>query len=335
MIWDIMEITLWYSVTLICGVLFVVFILQNKKREKISRPFFLGFSIFLFGYGIARLCENIRRYSIGSYNDVINAWTTVPRTQIAGNDLLLRILYYLIAWIAIAILYFNIEKYIFKKTRYILTICSLGEGALAISIYIYFSLISYWALVVNFFFVGYFIPILFLNLTREFGNNSAIKKGCVTIALGMLFFVTGVMVDLPESAYFFILLGQQSPELMIRIISPILVLSGLLVLSLGFRSFFPKLSKNREEPAIKVENSPTFSANVETKRGVGKFQTSSQKKTRLLGMLKTTEKFDLIEASKDLGMPVKEIKNVILELAAKGKINGKFVAANTFQVDRI
>ncbi len=234
----ILELILWYSITLICGFLSIFYILQYRKREKLSKSSFFGLSIFLVCFGIAQLHENIRRYTIGTYDDIIDAWSI--GTQITGINLWLRILFEIFAWIAIANLHFNIEKYIFKKTKYIMVICSLVEGAVAISLYFYFNLFVFWALVINFFFVGYSIPVLFLNFSREFKGNYVMRRGCIVIALGMILFVTGVMVDLPESAYFFILLGQPVPEVFIRIPSPVLVILGLLVLSLGYKSIFPK-----------------------------------------------------------------------------------------------
>lgn len=231
------ETPLWYLTTLICWILFVVFILQYKKRENVTRPFFLGLSIFSLGFGLARLIETIRRYSVGTYNDIIDSWHLgIP---IIGLNFWLRILYYAIAWASIATLYFNIEKFVFKRKKFILTASSIAEGALSISIYFYFNQVAYWASVVLFLICGYFIPLLFLNLART-TPPSAIRNGCVAIAIGMLLFVTGVMIDLPEATYFMNALEQTAPELVIRISAPILVISGLLLFSLGFKRFFPK-----------------------------------------------------------------------------------------------
>jgi len=215
----------------------IVFLIQYKRRESLQRPFFLGLSIFMLGYGIARLIENIRRYSIGSYNDILDAWKT--GTQIVGLNFWLRILYYAIAWAMIAMFYYNIEKNIFKKNKFLLTICALVEGVLSITIYFYFNDIVFWASVFNFFIVGFFIPILFLNLAMKTPSGS-IRNGCILISIGMLLFVLGVMIDLPESSYFMYLLGQEVPEDLIRITTPIILIMGLLSFSIGFKTFFPK-----------------------------------------------------------------------------------------------
>ena len=232
-----MELFLWYLVVIMCILLMCIFLNHYRKQEGPSRPFFMGLSVFMIGYGIARLIENIRRYFIGSYDDIYDNW--LIGYQITGINLTLRFLYYFIAWSMIAFMYFNIERFIFKKTKYLLTICSLAEGALSISIYFYFNIIIYWASVFNFFIVGYFIPLMFLNLARK-TPSGAIRNGCILIAIGMMLFVTGVMIDLPETAYFLHLLNQVRPELIIRLGAPIILMSGLILFSLGFRSFFKK-----------------------------------------------------------------------------------------------
>ncbi len=231
------ELILWYSAVIICFLLMTVFLIQFLKREGTSKSFFIGLAIFMAVYGIARLIENVRRYSIGNYNDIFNAW--MVGAQIGGINLLLRFLYYFIAWIGIAIFYFNIERFIFKKTKFLLTILSLVEGALSINIYFFFNLIIYWVAIFNFFIVGYFIPLLFLNMARK-TPSGAIRNGCILIAIGMFLFVTGVMIDLPETAYFLYLLSQEVPEITVRFTAPIILTSGLLLFSLGFRSFFKK-----------------------------------------------------------------------------------------------
>ena len=120
---EIVEIILWYTAVSICFILMVIFYNQYRKRE-IAKPFFLGLTLFMITYGIARLIENIRRYSIGSYNDIFDAW--VAGTQITGINFILRFLYYAIAWTGISIMFLEMEKFIFKgQTKYIIGILSI------------------------------------------------------------------------------------------------------------------------------------------------------------------------------------------------------------------
>ncbi len=233
---EIIEIAFWYGAVALCFGLMILFLIQYKKRESLSRPFFLGLSIFMLSYGIARLIENIRRYSVGSYNDIFEAW--IAGEQIIGINFWMRFLYYLIAWVGIALLYFNIEKFIFKKNKFALTILSLIEGTTSIINYFSFNMITYWSCVIIFFGVGFFMPILFLNLARK-SPSGHMRIGCLMIAIGMFTFVVSVMIDLPETYYFMYLFKQEAPETIIRLIAPIMLILGLLLFSMGFKSFLP------------------------------------------------------------------------------------------------
>ena len=107
----ILEVILWYTAVAICYFLMFVFYNQYRKRE-MARKFYLGLCIFMVTYGTARLFENIRRYSVGSYNDILYAW--IAGTQITGINWGLRVWgYYALAWTGLTIMFFNMEKYIF------------------------------------------------------------------------------------------------------------------------------------------------------------------------------------------------------------------------------
>ncbi|MFO8017391.1 MAG: hypothetical protein R6U96_02050 [Promethearchaeia archaeon] len=234
---ELIELVLWYFAVILCFSLMIMFLVQYKRRKTLSRPFFLGLAIFMASYGVARLIENIRRYFIGYYGDVFDAW--VNGDQITGLNFWLRFFYYFIAWIGIAVMYFNIEKFIFKKNRYILTIVSILEGTVSIVNYFFFNEITYWTAVILFFIAGFFMPLLFLNLARK-TPSGPVRNGCIMISVGMLIFVIAVMIDLPETAYFMWSLEQENPEVVIRILAPLLLISGNSIFSLGFKRFFPK-----------------------------------------------------------------------------------------------
>ena len=231
------ELILWFLAVILCFTLMIMFFIQYQRRESLSRPFFLGLAIFMASYGTARLIENLRRYFIGEYGDIYDAW--LAGEQIAGLNFWLRFLYYLIAWIGIAVMYYNIETYIFKNNRYILTIFSILEGTVSIINYFLFNVVTYWASVGLFFIAGFFMPLLFVNLARK-TPSGPVRNGCIMIAIDIAMFVVGVMIDLPETAYFMYILNQPNPIEIIRILAPILLISGLLVFSIGFRRFFPK-----------------------------------------------------------------------------------------------
>ncbi|MGV9171346.1 MAG: hypothetical protein ACOC35_02090 [Promethearchaeia archaeon] len=233
---ELIELALWFLAAILCFVLMIMFIVQYKRRETLSRPFFLGLAVFMASYGTARLIENIRRYFIGYYGDVFDAW--LQGEQITGINFWLRFLYYFIAWLGIAVMYFNIEKYIFKKNRYILTIFSILEGTVSIVNYFFFNDLTYWASVGLFFVAGFFMPLLFVNLARK-TPSGPVRNGCIMIGIGISIFVIAVMIDLPETAYFLYVLEEQNPEELIRLLAPILLICGLSIFSLGFKRFFP------------------------------------------------------------------------------------------------
>lgn len=233
---ETIEILLWYVVVGLGFLLMFVFFNQYRKRDSLQRPFFLGLATFSLTYTVARLIENIRRYSIGTYNDILESW--IAGTQIEGINFWMRFLYYLIAWIGIAIMFFNIEHYIMKKNKYLLTIASIIEGTVSIINYFFFNLITFF-MSAALFFVVMFMPIMFLNLARKTPKGK-IRNACIFIAMGITFLAIGVMIDLPEMAYFLYFFNQEFPEALIRILAPILLLLGLGILAFGFQRFFPK-----------------------------------------------------------------------------------------------
>jgi len=230
------EISLWYVAVGICFALMIIFLIQYIKRDSLQKPFFLGLVMFAVCYSTARLIENIRRYSVGSYNDIFDSW--VAGTQIVGLNFILRFLYYAIAWLGITIMFFNIERHILKKNKYFLTIVSATEGTVSIINYFVFNLVTFWISSLLFF-VVMFMPLMFLNLARKTPKGS-IRRACIVVALGITLFAVGVMIDLPEFAYVNYALGQVSPEQIIRLIAPIIIICALLLLNFGFRAFFPK-----------------------------------------------------------------------------------------------
>ncbi len=234
---EFLEFSLWTIVVLLGFYLAFIFLRQYKSRESLQRPFFLGIAIFAVTYSTARLIENIRRYFIGSYNDIFNAWKA--GTQITGINFLLRVWgYYAIAWFGIAVMFYNIEHHIFKKNRYLLTMVSAAEGVVSIINYFWLTLTGFWITTVLFF-VVMFMPLMFLNLARK-TPAGPIRNACILVAIGIVLFAVGVMIDLPEFAYFNYIMGQESPEAIIRIIAPIMIIMGISTLGYGFKTFFPK-----------------------------------------------------------------------------------------------
>ena len=235
MVIEIIEISLWFIAVIICFLIAFVFFLESMKREIVSKAFFRGLSIFALLYGIARLIENIRRYFIGNYNDIFEAW--IIGSQITGLNFTLRLFYYIIAWIGISIMYYNIERHIFTKNKYILTLFSIIEALVSIINYLFFNSITFWLAVIIYFIPAYFLPLLFLFAAKK-TPSKYLRNGCILNGIGIFLLATAVAMDLPEAAYFFYSLGINTPELIIRIIAPIFLILGMIIFTLGIKTQF-------------------------------------------------------------------------------------------------
>lgn len=235
MVIELIEILLWYCVVTACFIMAGIFFLESKRRIGFSKPFFRAVGIYALCYAIARLIENIRRYSVGTYNDIVEAW--IAGDQISGLSLIFRLLYVTISFIGIVFLYYNIERYIFTNNRYFVTIFSIIQAFLSIIIYIYFHLIFFYLAVAIFFIPCYFLPILFFNAARK-APSKYIRNGCILTAIGIIMFTTAVIIDLPESAYVSYVFGIKPSESIIRLISPILLILGVIISTFGLKTHF-------------------------------------------------------------------------------------------------
>jgi hypothetical protein len=231
----LIEVLLWYFSVILCFIIAIVFFSEYRSRKGFSSPFFLGIGIFAITYAIARLIENIRRYSIGTYNDIVEAW--IRGEQITGINFWLRLLYYVIAWFGISTMFFNIERYILTDNRYIITIFSIMAGLVSIINYLYLNLITFWAAVIFYFICAYFISIFFINAAIK-APSKYVRNGCILVAVGIMTLATGVMIDLPEAVYFAHLYGIGYSEFLVRLIAPILFIIGLIFFTIGLKTHF-------------------------------------------------------------------------------------------------
>ena len=250
---EIVELVLWFSGAVLCFLIAFWFYFQYKNLEFLSKPLFFGVSVFWITFGLARLFENIRRYFIGTYNDVLNAW--IAGNQITGVNFWLRFLYYLITWIGIAVMYWQLEKYVFINNKYFLTYCSIIEGTVSIINYFWFNLVTFWICVYLYFVAAYFASFFFVNLARK-TPSGPIRNGCLLISLGQTLFAFSVMIDLPETGFFLYSLGINSPEILIRFTSPITLISGAIFFILGFKTVYlikPTQDREHELEETKIQ----------------------------------------------------------------------------------
>lgn len=233
------EAIFWFAGSGVCLFMFAYFVRKYKRTEFHSRKFFLGLGVFSITFGIARLVETVRKYFVSdSLTDIVDAW--LAGGQIEGLNWQLRVLYYVIAWFGISILFYNTEKYVFqKKTKFIITLAAVVEGVISIALYflvpgspLFEGLMIGAALG---FFVAGLYPIIFLiNLARK--AVGAVRVNTLVVTLGIVLFIMGVLVDLPETSY---LAGDLISLIPFTgLLAPVLLFSGFIIMSVGFMRLY-------------------------------------------------------------------------------------------------
>ncbi len=234
------EAILWFIGVGIIFYLSIYFFRRYKKTEFQSRTFFFGLGTFALAFGIARLIENVRKYFVSeSLTDIVDAWRA--GTQIADLNWVLRLAYYAIAWVGIAIFYGNLEKYVFKgKTKYLLMVASLVEGSVSIGLYcvspvsLPFQLFL-GAATVGFFVCGVFPVILFFYMAKQ--GTGTVRTASLLGGLAIALFVTGVLADLPETAF---ITGSALPlpVWLTGLSAPIFLVTGFCLMAVAFQKMY-------------------------------------------------------------------------------------------------
>lgn len=194
----------------------------------------MGIAIFAFSYSIARLLENVRKYFVStSLTDIVDSWKA--GTQISGLNWDLRIVYYVIAWIGIAILFANVEKYVFqKKSKFLITIAALVEGTTSIALYVVPAGSLEFLILLTMSSIGFFVPCIALaGLFAVLAKNSPgkIRTGSLGALVGIVLIFAGVLADLPEAAY---IGGTALPDWITGIAAPVILFGGFLIISISF-----------------------------------------------------------------------------------------------------
>lgn len=218
----ILEPILWFFTSGIFLILGTFFLYKLIKSEKAARSFFAGIMIFLYGWGIARIAETIRRYYVGYYYDIVD-----NNFHIFDLDLILRLFYIIFSYTSIACLYYTLENKIFDRRSYfILTISTIFQIIVSTLVYFNISSIFLYLTIILFFVIGLFPIVLFFY----FGMIRFVDKRnpWFLLSFGLLLFVAGVALDNPEG---YDLVKNLLPSLIIHYGTPILVIIGMLIIS--------------------------------------------------------------------------------------------------------
>ncbi len=246
MTWAALELTsqieaiLWFIGVGIIVYLSVFFFKRYRKTEFQARTFFFGLGTFTLSFGIARLIENIRKYFLStSLTDIVDAWRAGE--QITDLNWILRVTYYAIAWVGIAIFYVNLEKFVFKgKTKYLLMVAALVEGSVSIALYnvqpgsTLFSTLLVVA-TVGLFVCGIFPVVMFFYVGKQ--AVGSVRIGSILGGIAILLFVVGVLADLPETAY---VTGSAMPlpAWLTGFTAPIFLVTGLCLMAVAFQKIY-------------------------------------------------------------------------------------------------
>jgi len=225
---------IWFIIVAFCFVLGGFFFHKYAKSQVLSRPFFLGIAIFAISYAVARMLENIRKYFVStSLTDIVDSWKA--GTQINDLNWDLRVAYYVIAWMGIAILFANVEKYVFqKKSKFLITIAALVEGTASIALYVVQAGSPTFMILMVVASVGFFVPCIALaSLFGILAKNSPgkMRLGCLGGLVGIVLIFVGVLADLPEAAY---IAGTALPDWITGIAAPVILFGGFLIISASF-----------------------------------------------------------------------------------------------------
>jgi hypothetical protein len=243
---SIMEPTLWWVGVALFGVMALYFFKRYQQRKgEPGATFLAGLLVFSLGYGIGRLLENIRKYHmIEERNDIFYGWIGLA-DPISGTNLIIRTLYYVFCWIAIAFFMYHLETLIFqKKTHYIFTVAAIGEGIVSIAQYYTFddvSLVVIAVLSTIGCFVAGLTPIA-LYFRMGLKSTGIIRRSCLLATVGMTLFVIGVMTDLPEAQLVIYLTnGVPLSPWLTSVLAPISLMLGVVLLTVSFRMMFADL----------------------------------------------------------------------------------------------
>ena len=207
--------------------LIVAFIFfRYYKRDKMS--FYLGVAIFYVLFVIGRLCEVIRIHfhPLGKALD--------PPYSELGFDFWLKTGYTIFSYVGLTIIYFVLERYVFKRKKYIFTI--LVPITTAISIWftvvdqatydLLFTITVPLYLLILFGIVGMYVYLA--------GSTSGqVRKNSIMIIFGILLFELGLVFALPEAQTS---LFSAIPIDILWIAAPILSIIGVILQIRGFRT---------------------------------------------------------------------------------------------------
>jgi hypothetical protein len=240
---DYFEPTLfWISVGLLVIVTLIFY--KQYKNNTAGKEFIFGLLVFSSCFMVARTIENYRLfYMAEDRQNIFKGWIGLG-PEIAGLELVFRVLYYVFSWISIATFYYVTEKHVFKgKTKFTFMVSSIFEGI--VSIALYFTEGDMRNLFQIFATIGFLLcavaPIL-LYFNMSLKSTGVVRQSCILATLGLALFVAGVMASLPEASYItWWVTGEFLDAYLIAVFAPIAMMIGGFLLVIGYNKMFSGL----------------------------------------------------------------------------------------------
>lgn len=220
---EIISLILWLISIIEILIVSIVFF-RYYSRDKMS--FYLGVAIFYVLFSLARLSEIIRLYL--NPGDPMNP----PYTEL-GFDFWLKTCYTVFSYVGLTIIYFVLERYVFKKTKYLFTI--LVPITTVISIWFTLDPINY-ELLFNItipFYILILFGIIFMYIYLAVNTTGEVRKNSIMIIFGILLFELGIIFALPEAQG---TLWASIPVEILWIGAPILSIIGVILQIRGFKT---------------------------------------------------------------------------------------------------
>lgn len=199
-----------------------------REYKKANMKFYLGVTLFYVLFTVSRLCEIIRIYFNPEGYDLVPPFT--------GLNFILKTSYTVFSYVGITILYFVLERYVFKGTKMIFT--ALVPIACALSIWYTFYSPTDPTYQLLFYIVIPIYAVILLGIVGMYiylalKSSGEVRRNSIMIVFGILLFEFGLIFALSEAQTS---LFASIPLDILIIISPILSVIGVILQIRGFKT---------------------------------------------------------------------------------------------------
>jgi len=168
---------------------------------------------------ISRILRIIVRFYIGE---------PPPGNSLEGDAFILESIYTIVSYIGLFCVYYALEKTLVKKTHYLFSILVWITCVISIIDFIVRNLL--WLTLPFFIATVLGLPLIFFYLAAK--SSGAVRKNSLLVAIGIVLFILGIALDIPDGRPLFIALG----DVFLAIVPPILQIIACILLYKGFQT---------------------------------------------------------------------------------------------------